>query len=120
VNILKDLERTDKWYLGGGTELIWAPPFPLHLDKPGFWDKANVYNCSIEPVFTYTLLDEDAREIELRSLGRKWNPAVLSQRFAADGFDVQEDKAVLDSGVLACRVTIANLGDRDRSVNLVA
>lgn len=120
MNILKDLERTDKWYLGGGTELIWAPPFPLHLDKPGFWDKANLYNCSIEPVFTYTLLDEDAREIELRSLGRKWNPAVLSQRFAADGFDVQEDKAVLDSGVLACRVTIANLGDRDRSVNLVA
>lgn len=119
MDILKYLERTDKWYLGGGTELIWAPPFPLHLDKPGFWDKANLYNCSIEPVFTYTLLDEDAREIELRPCGRTWNPAVLSQRFAADGFGIQEDKAVLGSGVLACRVTIANLSDRDRCVNLV-
>lgn len=120
VDILKYLERTDKWYLGGGSELIWAPPFPLHLDKPGFWDKANLYNCSIEPVFTYALLDEGFHEIELRSLGRTWNPAVLSQRFASDGFDVREDKAVLHSGVLACKVTIANLSDRDRSINLVA
>lgn len=120
MDILSYLERTDKWYLGGGGELIWAPTFPLHLDKPGFWDKANLYNCSIEPVFTYTLLDEEYRDIELRSCGRTWNPAVLSQRFAADGLDVLEEKAVLGSGVLACRVTVANVRDEDRIISLVS
>ncbi|MEA4884153.1 MAG: trehalase family glycosidase [Clostridia bacterium] len=120
MDVLKDLERTDKWYLGGGSELIWAPPFPLYLDKPGFWDKASLYNCSIEPVFTYAFLDEESREIGLHATSRRWNPAVLTQLFTADGLDVVEEKAVLENGVLACRIRVVNSGDRDRSLSLVA
>jgi len=38
LNILKLLSRSDKWYLGCGGPLVWTPPFPIWLDRLGFWD----------------------------------------------------------------------------------
>jgi hypothetical protein len=70
LNILKYLERNDKWYLGGGNRLIWTPPFPAWLDYPGFWDKALYYIYEIEPVFTWTILDEERKGIGFIFLDR--------------------------------------------------
>ena len=74
-NILHLLSREDKWYLGGGNRLLWAPPFPLHLDTPGFWDEAHYYNYELKPLFTWSVLDADGREIRLRFLRRRWDPS---------------------------------------------
>ena len=38
---IKLLHRTDKWYLGNAGMLLYAPPFPRHLDVPGFWDECH-------------------------------------------------------------------------------
>jgi hypothetical protein len=35
------LARTDKWYLGNGGMLVYAPPFPQYLGTPGFWDECH-------------------------------------------------------------------------------
>ena len=83
INPLKLLRRTDKWYLGGGNRLIWTPPFPSWLDRPGFWDKAHYFNFELEPVFTWTLLDEGGNEIPLKAGSRSWDPSALVVRYSA-------------------------------------
>ena len=37
------LAREDKWYLSNGEGVLFAPPFPVWLDAPGFWDEATVF-----------------------------------------------------------------------------
>ena len=41
IDPLALLERPDKWYLGNAGMLLYAPPFPQHLDVPGFWDECH-------------------------------------------------------------------------------
>jgi hypothetical protein len=41
------LERPDKWYLGNAGMLLYAPPFPQHLDVPGFWDECHFGDLSV-------------------------------------------------------------------------
>ena len=96
MDIINFLTRTDKHYLGGGNRVVWTPPFPVWLDKPGFWDKANFYNYDIDPGYTITLLNENGMEIPLKFMERDWNPARLKQTYLAEqGLCVIEEKAVL-------------------------
>ena len=64
------LIRSDKWYLGGGDRLLWAPPFPVWLEHPGLWDEAHYFNHSIFPCFTWTLLDGRGRQYPLRRMSK--------------------------------------------------
>jgi hypothetical protein len=41
------LRRTDKWYLGNGGMLLYAPPFPQHLHVPGFWDECHFGDIAV-------------------------------------------------------------------------
>jgi hypothetical protein len=41
------LKRTDKWYLGNGGMLVYAPPFPQHLHVPGFWDECHFGDLAV-------------------------------------------------------------------------
>jgi hypothetical protein len=119
---IKYLSRPDKWYLGGGGRLLWAPPFPLFLDRPGFWDKAHYYNVEFQPLFTWTLIDEDGNEIELEGKRRIWNPAVLTQRFSSSDpkLSVEEQKAVLPNDVAVANIIVANRSGKTRKLHFVA
>lgn len=109
MDILQLLSRPDKHYLGGGNRVVWTPPFPVWLDKPGFWDKANFYNFDMEPVFTITLLNEHGCEIPLDFQKREWNPARLKQIYATDaGFMVNEEKAITPDDSLISVFTLRN------------
>ena len=79
--ILELLKRTDKWYLGGGNRLLWAPEFPLFLDYPGFWDNAMYYNFPFQPLFTWTILSDSGEEIKLKFIRRIWTPAEIVQEY---------------------------------------
>lgn len=70
--------RSDKWYLGGGDRLLWAPPFPVWLRHPGLWDEVSYFNHAIFPCFTWTLLDGRGRPYSLRRSRLKWSPAGMS------------------------------------------
>lgn len=126
---LKFLARPDKWYLGGGNRLLWAPPFPLFLDFPGLWDEAQYFNYSFQPLFTWTLLDEDGYELALRFRRRRWSPAVMTQRYFAtnatwsrkreDGLSVRERKMILPQDVAVCTVQLRNRSARKRRLHLI-
>lgn len=116
------LARPDKWYLGGGGRLIWAPPFPVYLDSPGFWDKAHYYNVEFQPLLTWALLDERGNEIEIEKKDRIWNPALLTQRFSSSlgKLAITEQKSVLPNDVAVSNITVTNRSDRIRKLHLVA
>ena len=129
---IEALSRPDKWYLGGLDGVVWAPPFPRWLDRPGFWDVAHLLNQAVEPCFAVALLDDEGREIPLaaapggeapgpdRSVGpqalaesgphpaRRWRPGTLLAHWrAAGGVTAVEDRRVLRGGVLESSWTLA-------------
>ena len=126
TDVLHLLSRPDKWYLGGGNRLLWAPPFPLYLDRPGFWDEAHYYNFELKPLFTWTLLDENGNEVALEFNSRIWNPAILSQAYKSSSkhgevsLRIVEEKAILSGDVALCNLRIKNTGRRKLRIHLVA
>jgi len=121
-HVLRSLTRTDKWFLGGEGRLLWAPPFPVFLDAPGFWDKAHYYNFELQPLFTWTLLDAEGHEIPLRYVRRSWTPAVLRQDFKGTSgtltITVTEEKCILPTDVAVSRITVRGRGHH--TLHLVA
>ena len=133
LDILKHLSRTDKWYLGGANRFLWAPTFPVFLDFPGFWDEAHYYNYELKPLFTWTLLDEDAQEIPLQFKSRAWTPASLTQHYdprsrssnsrlrnSNPQLRISECKAVLPNHVATTLVIIKNKSKRRRKLHFIA
>jgi len=110
IDVLKLLQRADKYYLGSGGRLIWAPRFAAHLDAPGFWDAAQYHTYLVRPLFTWTLLSEQGEEIPLRLRSRQWDPSSLTQIYAAKlprgTLTIKEVKCVLTGDVAACEITL--------------
>lgn len=96
------LARDDKWYLGSGDGIIFAPPFPIWLDAPGFWDDATIYQYQIGPLFTVTWIDHDGRELPSRATKRLWTPAELTVDYdLGDGITARETRSVQPRGIFA-------------------
>ncbi len=100
---LRALRRTDKWFLACGDGIIWAPPFPNHLHRPGFWDEALVYYHPFAPLFTVVLITGDGDEVLLSHTGIEWEPSRLTIEWH-NGSDVSlvEQRYGLPGGRLVC------------------
>ena len=115
------LARADKWYLAGLDGVLWAPPFPTWLHRPGFWDPAHLLQHEIGPGFSVAILDRGGMEIALRggpstppggeSGGLRshdwiWRPGHLALRWStrlpvAGGCQsVEEDRRIQPGGIL--------------------
>ncbi len=128
INPVAALSRNDKWYLGGN-RLLWAPPFPQYLDFPGFWDEASYFNYEFAPLFTWTLLDEDGREIPLAFRSRNWRPDFLQQKYAAvsrqrrekdQWLRLVEQKTILTNDVACSLVRLRNRASKKRRLHFIA
>jgi hypothetical protein len=113
------LARDDKWYLGCGDGIIFAPQFPVWLDAPGFWDEGTVYQYAFAPLYAVTLLDENGREVTLRATSRRWTPSELTVQFEShEGICATETRSVHIGGVFVSEWRIT--AERPRSLHLVA
>ena len=121
-NRIDALARKDKWYLGGLDGVVWAPPFPRSLNRPGFWDPAHLLQHRVGPCFTVAILDRDEVEIPLYgglgaanrsnrnddspSADWNWRPGCLTVGWRGggdltpEGAAIREIRRVLRSGVL--------------------
>lgn len=119
--VLGYLARTDKWYLGGGKAVIFAPEFPLFLDKPGFWDYACYLDYKVGPIFTLSILDEKRHEVEPTLLERFWQPDHAAQlyRERSRGLIISERRALLPMDVLTSTFEIANSLDQVQTFDLI-
>ena len=121
---IEALARPDKWFLGGLDGVVWAPPFPRWLHRPGFWDAAHLLQYEVGPGFSVALLDGAGAEIPLseghtgaarggdarpaapgrdsaRSAGRNWRPGTLVAGWrTGEGALVVETRQVLPGGIL--------------------
>ncbi|MDE2881897.1 MAG: hypothetical protein OXP70_08605, partial [Acidobacteriota bacterium] len=100
---IEALARPDKWYLGGLDGVLWAPPFPRWLHRPGFWDAAHLLQYEAGPCFSVALLDGTGAEIPLSAgpAGLRWRPgALVAEWRTADGAPAVETRQVLPGGIL--------------------
>ena len=116
------LARPDKWFLGGLDGVVWAPPFPRWLHKPGFWDPAHLLQYELGPCFSVALLDADGREVGLEAPAgpgtddgdtSRWRPGCLTTDWTArlPGCSpappvATEDRRVRPGGLLESRWTL--------------
>jgi hypothetical protein len=122
---LQLLERPDKFYLGSGTGIIWAPRFPRWLERPGFWDEADIYHYQLAPLFTVTFLAEGpeppGRALPLRQIERRWTPAELVARYEmGEGLEGWEHRSVLPGGHFLSEWRIRSSEDGPRKLLAVA
>ena len=102
------LARSDKWFLGGLDGVVWAPPFPRWLHRPGFWDPAHLLQHEVGPGFSVALVRPDGSEGRLRSAPdgrdpkpRRWRPGQLVATWSDEqGTRIEERRRVLPGGVL--------------------
>ena len=95
---IEALARDDKWFLSSGDGILWAPAFPVWLDRPGFWDEAHVYYHPFAPLFSVGLVGADGREVPLKQTDRRWRPDRLVCRYEAGDGVLVETKWVEPGG----------------------
>ena len=114
------LHRADKYYLGGGDGVIFAPPLPLWLDRPGFWDGVHYFLFGFSPAFTITVTDRIGRACPLHLRSRRWTPAELDARYTGPGIELRERRVILPGARVISECTLANPGTAAVDVTLVA
>lgn len=118
MDVLKLLERDDKWYLGGGDSLIFAPLFPQWLHLPGLWDEAHFYNIPIKPLYTISILS-DGRIMKPSLVDKVWRPSHLKRRFSlTDGLSLLETDVLLRGDTLVSTLRFEG-GDLGREVDII-
>jgi hypothetical protein len=96
---LEALARDDKWYLSAGDGVVWAPPFPRWLHRPGFWDEGHVFHYPIAPLYTVALVDGTGASDPLVRQGSDWRPDRLRVRWASrSGLVLTEFRYLLTGG----------------------
>jgi len=118
---LELLARSDKWYLGAGEGLVWAPPFPTWLHAPGFWDEAHLFEYPLAPLFTLAFVDQAGREIALHARPARWTPAALEVSYEpVDRLELTETRMVLPGFVLGSEWQVVNAGGSAVTLHAVA
>lgn len=110
-NILTSLHRTDKFSLGGGKMVLWAPEFPLWAERAfGFWDHACFLEHRVEPLFTITLLDERLRPLEFAPSTGDWTPARRLDIGGLKGTEIEvlQERTLTGDDVLVARLSLTN------------
>ena len=106
---IEALARPDKWCLGGLDGVLWAPPFPRWLHRPGFWDAAHLLQHEVGPCFSVALLDGSGAEIPLSAgpAGLRWRPGALVAEWRNGGGELAvETRQVLPGGILESAWTL--------------
>jgi hypothetical protein len=94
------LARDDKWQLGAGDGVLFAPSVPQWLDTPGCWDGLTLYDRVFAPLFTITILDDEGRELTARAAARRWTPAELTLQYRlGQGITASEVRTMHPGGV---------------------
>lgn len=117
MNILKLLERDDKWYLGGGDSLVFTPLFPEWLHIPGLWDEAHFYNIPIKPLYTISFLSKDGKELKPKLIDTKWDPSKLIRRFS-----LTNDLTFIETDVLLPNDTLSttlNFEGKNQEIDVI-
>lgn len=116
---LERLRRADRYSLGAGDGVLFAPAHPLWLHRPGFWDGVQWYSHVLRPAFTLSIVDENAREVPLRESFRSWTPAMLVSNYIGGALQLTERKVILDGGRICSDCILVNGSGRSEALTIV-
>ncbi len=108
IDPLELLRRRDKHVLGAGEGILFDPPHPLWLDRPGFWDGGHVFRYPIAPLFTVTFVEPSGKELPLRRMHRDWTPAEIVTGYVGGGLELEERRVVLAGGRFVSEWRVTN------------
>jgi mannosylglycerate hydrolase MGH1-like protein len=118
TDALRRLTRPDKWYLGAGDGLVWAPPFPRWLETPGFWDESHLFQYAVAPGFTVSFVVA-GEPLAARCRSRRWTPAALTVEHAIGPLRVRETRCTPGGGLTA-QWEVRNPARRPLTLDVVA
>jgi len=118
IEAINRLKRNDKWYLGGGNKLIWAPAFPKYLSHPGLWDNSNFYDLKIDPGFTFHIIHK-REPVHFKQQTRTWTPDQFVCEWESPSLQMKEEKVILSNDFLGEKVTLKNLTDEEMVIQVV-
>ncbi|MBK7716154.1 MAG: hypothetical protein IPI38_12145 [Gemmatimonadetes bacterium] len=114
------LSRPDKWYLGAGDGLVWAPPFPAWHDTPGFWDDAHLLQYPVGPLFTVSFVEASGESLPARADATHWTPAHLALDYLlAPGLHAREVRSAPGERCLASEWHLENRSGRSWELQVV-
>jgi len=114
------LARDDKWFVGGGRQLIYAPELPLWTNVPGFWPYARWLEWRVGPLFTVTVLNKQGEELPTTCVGRRWTPSHVTQEYVLPHkLTLVERRSMTENDALVSELTLHNSGSRAVTLNLV-
>jgi hypothetical protein len=108
IDPLELLRRRDKHLLSAGDGVLFDPPHPLWLDRPGFWDGGHVLRYGITPLFTVSLVELSGKERPLRRMHRDWTPAEMVSSYVGGGLELEERRLVLPGGRFVSEWRVTN------------
>ncbi len=123
IDPLQLLSRTDKWFVGGGTAGVYAPPFPTYADVPGFWDESYYADIRLERLFGFMILDASGSPISLHRVIRRWRPDRLTQMYilgGQPGITLTEERVITPSNVFSVKLTFSTSEPSRNRLNLIA
>lgn len=115
---LAALQNKHKWYVGGGRRILWAPEFPVFLERPGYWDFGTYLEIKLESLFTYAVLEQGA-ELHLRQTQRTWRPDRLVSTYAAPGLHATETKTLTLDDAFRSDLELRNTTGKARTLDVV-
>ena len=121
VDPLELLERKDKWYLGNAGMLLYAPPFPKHLDVPGFFDECHFGDLALPRLLAVGFaakVGDGIEELVPRLVSWRWRPDRIDagyelcwRRGVADyepaGVILSETRRIGPDGTLHCDLELS-------------
>jgi hypothetical protein len=108
IDPLELLRRRDKHLLSAGDGVLFDPPHPLWLDRPGFWDGGHVLRYAVAPLFTVSFVEGSGKERPLRRMHRDWTPAELVTSYVGGGLELEERRLVLPGGRFVSEWRVTN------------
>jgi len=118
TDALQLLARPDKWYLGAGDGLVWAPPFPRWLETPGFWDEAHLFQYAVGPGFTVSFVAA-GEPLAVHCRSRRWTPAALTLEHTIGSLRARETRCAPGGGLTASW-EVRNPAGRPCTLDIVA
>lgn len=110
---LSRLGRKDKWFLGGGSGAVYAPPFPKWLLTPGFWDECHFSDIRIDRLFT-VLICKRGKPLRFSSYLKGWRPDRLTIMHVAGDVVIREIRCVTGSNVWVSQLElVTDVGELD-------
>ena len=128
------LQRSDKWYLGNGGMLVYAPPFPQHLHQPGFWDECHWGDTAVANLLAFSFVlehpaDGRLQELRARLVSWKWQPSSITAEYSLGiasgqtgwqdtGIRLRELRSISSDSSLQCSIRLEMGKAADSTANL--